>query len=314
MNCGLCMENNYFNNIQKMFYICNCEYNYFFNKKNVIGVGVGYKVRKGFHASQKCITVFVSKKIDQNNLLSKDLIPQFYRGIETDIVESGYFKGASLTQKIRPVQGGYSIGPESVPNVTGSEGCVVTDGTKKYMLSCNHVIANENMLPINTQILQPSLRDGSKTTKDAIAYLTKYIPLKNKTAINSPENYVDCAIAREYEPGIFSPQIYMIGNLKGVSTPQLGKKVMKSGRTTSYTEALITTIGVTVKVKLELGIYIFKNQIVTTAMGQEGDSGAVLVDSNKMAVGLLCAVSPSAAVYNPMDKILSSLGVHIVTG
>ncbi|CAG7840821.1 hypothetical protein CLOHAE12215_02245 [Clostridium haemolyticum] len=36
---------------------------------------------------------------------------------------------------------------------------------------------------------------------------------------------------------------------------------MKSGRTTSYTEGLITTIGVTVKVKLELGIYIFKNQI-----------------------------------------------------
>jgi len=33
-----------------------------------------------------------------------------------------------------------------------------------------------------------------------------------------------------------------------------------------------------------------------------------------MAVGLLCAVSPSAAVYNHMDKILSSLGVHIVTG
>ncbi|KEI11239.1 hypothetical protein Z959_00345 [Clostridium novyi B str. ATCC 27606] len=69
---------------------------------------------------------------------------------------------------------------------------------------------------------------------------------------------------------------------------------MKSGRTTSYTEGLITTIGVTVKVKLELGIYI--------------------QESNKMAVGLLCAVSPSAAVYNHMDKILSSLGVHIVTG
>ncbi|KEI07003.1 hypothetical protein Z957_10555 [Clostridium sp. K25] len=307
-------ENDYSNNVKKIFNICKNQYNYFFNKKNVVGIGLGYKIINGMYTSKKCIVVFVSHKVEKANLILKDLIPKSYMGIETDVLESGYFRGASLTQRIRPVQGGYSIGPESVPNVTGSQGCVVTDGTKKYMLSCNHVIANENMLPINTQILQPSLRDGSKITKDAIAYLTKYIPLKNKTAINSPENYVDCAIAREYEPGIFSPQIYMIGSLKGVSTPQLGKKVMKSGRTTSYTEGLITTIGVTVKVKLELGIYIFKNQIVTTAMGQEGDSGAVLVDSNKMAVGLLCAVSPSAAVYNPMDKILSSLGVHIVTG
>ncbi|KEI03801.1 hypothetical protein ADU90_09000 [Clostridium botulinum] len=314
MNCDFCMENNYSNNIQKMFCICNCEYNYFFNKKNVIGVGVGYKVTRGFYTSKKCITVFVSKKVDENNLLLKDLIPKVYKGIETDVVESGYFEGASLKQKIRPVEGGYSVGPESAPNVTGSQGCVVTDGTRRYMLSCNHIIAHENMLPRNTQILQPSLGDGGKTTKDAVAYLTKYIPLKKKTTFHSPENDVDCAIAREYEPGILSSKIYMIGNLKGVSAPKLGEKVMKSGRTTAYNEGSITTIGATVQVKLELGIYIFKHQIITTSMGQEGDSGAVLVNENKMAVGLLCAVAPSATIYNPMNMVLSSLGVHVVTG
>src|SRR3712207_2692950 len=129
------------------------------------------------------------------------------------------------------------------------------------MLSCNHVIAHENMLPRNTQILQPSLGDGGKTTEDSVAYLTKYIPLKKKTTLNSPENHVDCAIAREYEPGILSSKIYIIGDLKGVSSPKLGEKVMKSGRTTAYNEGVITTIGTTVQVKLDLGIYIFKNQI-----------------------------------------------------
>lgn len=297
-----------------MLYICDCEYNYFFNKKNVVGVGVGYKIINNFYTSKKCITVFVSEKVDQNNLPLKDLIPAVYKGIETDVVQSGYFVGASLTQKIRPVQGGYSVGPESASNITGSQGCVVTDGTRRYLLSCNHIIAHENMLPRNTQILQPSLGDGGKTTKDAVAYLTKYIPLKKKTTLNSPENDVDCAIAREYEPGILSSKIYIIGDLKGVSAPNLGRKVVKSGRTTAYTEGSITTIGATVQVKLELGIYIFKHQIITTSMGQEGDSGAVLVDENKMAVGLLCAVAPSATIYNPMNMVLSSLGVHIVTG
>ncbi|KOC37591.1 S1 family peptidase, partial [Clostridium botulinum] len=308
------LEYNYSNNIKKMLYICDCEYNYFFNKKNVVGVGVGYKIINNFYTSKKCITVFVSEKVDQNNLPLKDLIPAVYKGIETDVVQSGYFVGASLTQKIRPVQGGYSVGPESASNITGSQGCVVTDGTRRYMLSCNHIIAHENMLPRNTQILQPSLGDGGKTTKDAVAYLTKYIPLKKKTTLNSPENDVDCAIAREYEPGILSSKIYIIGDLKGVSAPNLGRKVVKSGRTTAYTEGSITTIGATVQVKLELGIYIFKHQIITTSMGQEGDSGAVLVDENKMAVGLLCAVAPSATIYNPMNMVLSSLGVHIVTG
>src|SRR3712207_7677928 len=50
----------------------NCDYNFFLQKSNVIGVGLGYKEKGGFRLPQKCINVFVSNKIPKNNLSPKD--------------------------------------------------------------------------------------------------------------------------------------------------------------------------------------------------------------------------------------------------
>src|SRR3712207_7084948 len=37
---------------QNIANICNCEYTYFLNKSNVVGVGCGYKIKKGFYTNQ----------------------------------------------------------------------------------------------------------------------------------------------------------------------------------------------------------------------------------------------------------------------
>jgi hypothetical protein len=49
------------------------------------------------------------------------------------------------------------------------------------------------------------------------------------------------------------------------------------------------------------------------AMSQGGDSGSVVLDMNKRAVGLLFAGSSTATVMNPLPLVLDALQVHLVT-
>src|SRR3712207_7221381 len=88
----------------------NCDYNFFLQKSNVIGVGLGYKEKGGFRLPQKCINVFVSNKIPKNNLSPKDIVPKFYKGIQTDVIMTKISEFLSLTNRVRPVAGGYIIG------------------------------------------------------------------------------------------------------------------------------------------------------------------------------------------------------------
>src|SRR5439155_122950 len=67
---------------------------------------------------------------------------------------------------------------------------VVAAGSVRYILSNNHVLADENSLPIGSAIFQPGLLDHGKVSTDQIARLTRFVPLKAGAA-----NVVDAAIA-----------------------------------------------------------------------------------------------------------------------
>src|SRR3712207_2354036 len=102
--------NNFCSLEDKISHICNCEYKFFLQKTNVIGVGLGYKEKGGFRLPQKCINVFVLNKVSENNLLPKDIVPKFYKRIETDVIIIKVSEFLSLTNKVRPVAGEYIIG------------------------------------------------------------------------------------------------------------------------------------------------------------------------------------------------------------
>src|SRR3712207_616041 len=112
-----------------------------------------------------CIQVFVSKKIPQNQLNSNDMIPLIYKGIPTDVKETGQFKACYLIERKRPVLGGYSISTNMNNEVSGTAGCVVTNGVSKFILGTNHVLANSNVLPIKTPIIQPAYRSEEHTSE-----------------------------------------------------------------------------------------------------------------------------------------------------
>ncbi|KEI15884.1 hypothetical protein Z959_11515 [Clostridium novyi B str. ATCC 27606] len=296
-------------------YICNCEYKYFFNKSNVVGIGCGYKIKNGFYTNQLCIQVFVSRKLPSNELNTNDLIPALYKGILTDIKETGGFTAYSLTQKIRPTPGGYIIANEYNTNYSGTLGCLVTDNKDLFVLSNNHVLARMNQIQLNTKIIQPSNEFGGDPKTDIIATLIRYIKIRFIETYNMPFNYTDCGIAKIIDKSLVSPEIALVGIPKGVSNPKLNQPIKKVGAISELTTGVITSIHNTMTVNYQdiKKSAIFKEQIFTSFMAEHGDSGAILLDQNNNVIGLLMSGSKNTSVFNPIDTVLKQLNVNLVT-
>lgn len=295
---------------QKISYICNCKYKYFLNKRHVVGIGLGYKVKNGFYTNQLCIQVFVSRKIPSFNLLSNNLVPSIYDGIPTDVVETGYFHVTSLRNRIRPVPGGYSI--SSLNAKDGTAGCLVTNGVQNFVLSTNHLLADENRFSTGYPILQPAYIYGGRRPNDVIATLYKYVPLHQVQGEFVPINLSDCAIGVLTDKNIFNSKIAFIGEIKQVKPPRLNAPVKKVGSTTDLTTGIISSIDVTIQITYPSNRnYLFKNIIFTSKMADEGDSGSILVNSNNCATGLLFANAEDATAFNRLDIVLDQLDVHL---
>ncbi|KEI10488.1 hypothetical protein Z957_01760 [Clostridium sp. K25] len=296
-------------------YICNCEYKYFLNKSNVVGIGCGYKIKNGFYTNQLCIQVFVRKKLPLNELNTNDLIPSTYKGIPTDIKETGGFTACSLTQKIRPTPGGYCISNEYNTDYSGTLGCLVKDNKHLFLLSNNHVLAMMNKLSLGTKIIQPSGHFGGDSKTDTIATLSKYIEIKFIEDRGIYFNYTDCSIAKIIDKSLVSPEIALVGIPKGITTPELNKNVKKVGAISELTTGVITSIHNTITVDYYTikKSAIFKEQIVTTKLAESGDSGCILLDENNNAIGLLMSGSENVSTFNPIDTVLKELNVNLVT-
>lgn len=129
-----------------------------------------------------------------------------------------------------------------------------------------------------------------------------------------PDNHVDAALVTPLGNILLDPNIIDIGGPPaGTIEPQLGMRVVKSGRTTGLTEARIVQIDVTVNVKYGDQMARFTNQIMTTPFSQPGDSGALVLDFERRAVGLLFSGSSQITVINPIQPVLSAFDVELVT-
>lgn len=296
----------------KIIHITKCEYNYFLDRENIIGIALGYKVTNGFYTGMKCLKVFVRKKFPCARLNPSEVIPKFYNGILTDVIEIGPLTFQNLTYRIRPVEGGFSISSSNIPS-SGSMCCLVTDGEYNYILSNNHVLANINTAPLGTSIIQPGLFDGGDPSKDVIATLDKFIPIKFKSLFKRPINFVDCAIGKAVDPSILSPTIHYVGLVKGTKNAVLGSHAKKVGRSSDLTYGTIIAISGTFKLNFKEGTAIFGDQIITNYMSQNGDSGAPLIDVNDYIIGMLMSGNETISVYNPINKVFESLNVKLPT-
>ena len=335
------------------------------SRANVVGMGIGVKWSNGEPTGEPALIALVSHKMARDELNEADLVPQTLAGMQTDVLEVGYpFAGAGmlpelttelkpptngsqgyrvsetveplevgierLAQRIRPAEGGYSVGHFKI--TAGTIATCVYDilprgstnppahgigvPPRYYILSNNHVLADSNEGAIGDPILQPGPFDGGTAPADTIARLSRFIPITFDPPIPraSHRNLVDAAIA-EGEFHNLDREIYWIGYVRGWQRRQnvrVGTILQKTGRTTNYTTGRITAVNATIDVGYGGGrVARFRDQIVTTDMSAGGDSGSLVTTLDNVAVGLLFAGSNVATIINQIEHVRSLLRVEV---
>jgi hypothetical protein len=226
--------------------------------------------------------------------------------------------GFNPTQRIRPAPNGVSLGH---PNITaGTLGCLVTNGSTIFILSNNHVMADENQANIGDNILQPGPFDGGQDPDDRIADLSAFETIVFSTGAN---NVIDAAIADVVNDadvtGATHPNAGSYGQPRSTTiNAAVGMKVQKYGRTTRHTQGTVQAINATVNIGYSSGTARFVSQIIISPGGFSagGDSGSLIVvrggSNDRKPVGLLFAGSSSITIANPINAVLSEFGVTVV--
>jgi hypothetical protein len=313
---------------------------------NVIGVGDGLRVEGGRRTDEVCLVVLVRRKVPQEGLQAKDMVPARLDDVRTDVIEIGDVRAlANRTDRFRPAVPGVSIGHFQI--TAGTFGAVVRDSEtgNPLILSNNHVLANSNEARIGDPILQPGAADGGQREDDTIAQLLRFSPIQFliepptcqwatgladlanwlARAIGSSHrlqayqthpqasNRVDAAVAEPLSADWIKADVLEIGEISGMRPPSLGMSVRKSGRTTGFTLGEVMVMDATITIGYGPSRRArYDGQIVTSAMSAPGDSGSLLVAGDApQAVGLLFAGSDQATIHNPIEDVLLALDVEL---
>jgi len=311
-----------------------------FARANVVGIAVGRKVVGGQETDRPCVVVFVDRKVPEAELRRRDIVPKDLDGVPTDVVETGRFQalglveptGLSRTARVRPAPGGVSIGHVRI--TAGTLGVLARrrDGTP-VLLSNNHVLANGNEARAGDPILQPGPADGGRP-EDALARLTAFVPIRFDERHLGPfarlveralgpllarmglglrrlpsgeANLVDAAIATPLSRDLVDEEILEIGRVAGATEAEIGMRVRKSGRTTGLTMGRITASDGVVQVDYGGRTALFRRQLVSDLLSRGGDSGSLIVDEGRRAVGLLFAGSAVTTLINPIAAVVEAL-------
>lgn len=222
---------------------------------------------------------------------------------------------------VRPLSIGASVGHVAV--TAGTIGAFVQRGGKPYILSNNHVLANEDLGSAGDWVLQRATFDGGKQPAERVARLRYWVKLKP-----AGRNLVDAALAA-VETGIphdASRLRALIGGkdrtLAGVGPDFVdeGETVYKIGRTTGPTKGRVTAFDLdNVVVNYDVGNLRFDNQIEIEGAGNHafsdgGDSGSLIVNAEMQAIALLFAggevggANGLGLTYaNPIHRVLADV-------
>jgi hypothetical protein len=214
--------------------------------------------------------------------------------------------------RVRPLVPGVSIGHERI--TAGTLGGFVVARGASYVLSNNHVLADEDRAKKGDAVLQPGRYDGGKAG-DLVARFERAVRLR-KTV-----NLVDAAIARLEDGVAFdASKLRGLGVLGPLREEPLepGDRVAKLGRTTGLTRGVVSAIEVDrVLVGYDRGELRFDDQVEVSPAGRVpfsrgGDSGSWIVDARRQPCALLFAGNDADTTYaNPLGTVLVALRVEL---
>jgi hypothetical protein len=287
---------------------------------NVIGVGLGEMITQNAPTGITAVKLFVRKKYPKEFLAASHMLPSEIDGVPVDVEEIGEIRPQAAFPDPRtqftPAQPGCSVGfqyPKSEGRMAGTFGAVVRDAKGvRYLLSNNHVLADESQLKAGALIYQCGLLDLMPDMQPRpIARLSRF------SDFTSLDLKVDAAIAEAIAPGILSPDILYIGAPQGIEPAATDMTVHKFGRTSFYTVGRVTSVATDVTIDYETGSYTFRDQIIVEGRGGQsfsgaGDSGSLIVNrKTSKAIGLLCAGSTSHTIANHIADVLTAMGVDL---
>jgi hypothetical protein len=280
---------------------------------NVNGVAVSLKYKDRVIVPEPCITFFVNTKLSKNQVPVP--VPDSIDGVRTDVVEGGapvlYTAAAGHIpgQRTRPPEPGTSVSHVRV--TSGTFGCLVEDDQHSYILSCAHVLSDVTGT-VGDSVVQPGTTYGGTAPADQIARLSKWVPLSTGVCV------ADAAIAELDEPTQVTANIRGLGKPTGTRTlTKVGLSVQKSGDMTGVTSGIVIGLNGTVGPIVINGHTVFlQNVILTTGMSQPGDSGSLLMDYQKQALGLLFGGLQNGnsfvvSWFTPIDIVLKALSVRL---
>ncbi len=227
----------------------------FLKQNNITSVGIGYREVEGKPTNELSIQFTVARKVQPDVLesIGATMLPKSIKidgvDVPTDVIQRSYrqsYREISLEAAkprtdnrkvaIDPVVPGVSIGHPLIS--AGTAGCVVYDAAtgKPYLLSAWHVLQGDEG-NIGDDIVQPGAYDDNRVTQNRLGSLERsYIGIAG-----------DCALTTIEDRSLQSKIMGLNLAVGRVGEPELGDKVVKSGRTTSVTYGRVNRIHVVLR-------------------------------------------------------------------
>lgn len=224
---------------------------------NVTSVGIGYKQVDGAATRQLALQFTVDRKVAPESieaLGSTRIPPAIDIGgvlVPTDVIERTYapaYVQVELTpkdpRKVRAavLQPGLSIG--NLHTTAGTLGALVRDCTtgRTVMLSNWHVLHGPDA-DIGVDVVQPGRHDDNRVQANKVGRL-----LRSHLGAAG-----DCAIASIANREMANEVLGLGLPIVSVGDPELGDKVIKSGRTTGVTQGVVVRIEVNTRLDYGTG-------------------------------------------------------------
>lgn len=289
-----------------------------------MGIALGFastRDRPGDNMPDLQLVAILSDKSLRDSQIIED-INRAAKGELKVLVSGPIRKQAFPLDRERPLRMGMSIG--HAKGGTGSLGCFVRSRGVACLLSNNHILALENRASFGDAVVQQARSDGGRDPRDRVATLFNSIDIQFGGALI---NQFDAAIA-----ALLPDVAHVAGDLPlsgQTAGAQVGAKVVKVGRQTIGTEGVVTAIEMD-QVMVEYGVgrtsktARFDGQVAISGtafqpFSKKGDSGALVLDSDGHAVGLLFAGSANGgenggglSFANPLAEVLQALEAELI--
>lgn len=311
----------------------------------VVGVGLGCKERKGSLTEEVAFRVYVRRKKPVSQLQRNDLVPSFYQGVATDVVNASrgvLTSSCEDNNKYPVIIGGITvmIGRRDSQNRLsgGTIGFLATidgvEGPDNIALVSNHHVLGVNNGVVGDTVYQPDM--SNTLPNNSIGKVLKLPEIDNHPFAYpgeaSADYWIDCAAAQinicisscchtncgeSFGNWIHGLNVNGSDVIADIGRAQVNDIVYKVGRATSRTKGIVRKINRDVPVDPSLGLPSPKNLIEIEPLNpncdgllrfsDEGDSGAAIVTEQGKLVGLLYTAAGQPQPGQPLNSLASHI-------